>query len=850
MNTLPIESILPQLSVQLNTTNRVVLVAPPGAGKSTLLPLSLLESEWLTGGEIWLLEPRRIAAEQVARRLADTLDEPLGQTIGLITGDFSKTRPCNKIVVMTEAVLTNRLLNNNEIPTCKAIIFDEFHERNLMSDLGLALTVQCQDYLRDDLKLIVMSATLDSQALIEKLDATLIESKGRSFPVDIQYAIKQAELTLEQNIVKLIKQAINQHQGDLLVFLPGIKEISRVQRLLEENPLQKTIVLPLHGQLPSSEQQTVLKNNVNRKIILASDIAKTSLTIEGVTVVIDCGLERQAKFNTQNAMDELITQQASQASMIQRAGRAGRIQAGTCYRLMSEEAFSARSAFSQSAIQLSDLTPFALTLGAWGSFDTQDYLLLDPPENNRYQNSVLLLEQLGGTINKKDYSLDNNHHVISEHGKQLSQFPIHPRLAHMLLSVNNKEHLFSACLLAAILTEGDPLYFQFNNSDLSLRLELFKESEQSSRQSHGNSSQTRLPKTFEGGDVKFRLAQRIQKLASRLAKKLDVKNYLINSELTGVLCMQAYPDRISQKRGNGYRLRNGQGAMLLENDALKNTDYLSVAHVSSQSAFNSQSTHSKNFIRLGVELKEADIYRYFTDQISVHSRFEMQNTLMEIKEKRLGAIILSSEKLKAPDSAASEFLMQEVRTKGLAYLPLKENDLAILHKFNLAHQTLPDIYPSFEEKALINDLENWLQPFIGKHKIKDIPYKDALLSRVDWGLQNQLKQDFPNEIPLPSGRNASIDYSQNPPVVKGKLQEFFGMTQSPTVGKGKITLNLHLLSPAQKPLAMTHDLAFFWKEAYPEVRKESRGRYAKHPWPEDPLTAIASSKTKKRMENG
>jgi ATP-dependent helicase HrpB len=842
MTSLPIEYVLDNLNSTLKTQNRVLVVAPPGAGKSTLLPLSLLTSDSVKTdsskhGEIWLLEPRRVAAEQVARRLADTLGEDLGEHIGLITGDFSKTGKNNRIIVMTEGVLTQKLLHNNEIPECSTIIFDEFHERSLPSDLGLAMAVQCQEYLREDLKLIIMSATLDCAALIDNLDAALIESEGKSYPVENIYVIKQAELSLEQNISKLIQRAYKEHHGDILVFLPGVREISRTHDLLKDSLTSAASILPLHGQLPNKEQQHAIRpssQSNHRKIILATDIAKTSLTIDGVTVVIDSCMERQARFNSQTAMDELITVQASQASMIQRAGRAGRTQAGQCYRLLSEEAFHTRPPFSQSAIQLSDLTPFSLTLGAWGSFDLNDYILLDKPELKRYENSLNLLNQLNAIDTHQE-----NTQTISNHGKKLSEFSVHPRLANMLLSIQDSKLVYSACLLAAILTEGDPLYFYQSNSDLTLRLELFKEM----------TSNSNIPKRYEGGEVKYNLTKRILKLTHRLAKKLKVKDIEIRSEKAGILCMLAFPDRIAQKRGNGYRLRSGQGVQVLHNDALTHSDFLAVAHTSTQAAFNN-STAKQTYIRLGTKIEKTDIFQYFKEQITVHSRFEMQSQLMEIQEEKLGALTLIAKTTKAPESARLEFIVQEIRQSGLAFLPLKEDALTLLKKLNLAHELFPDIYPSFKESVLISDLDNWLTPFMKDGNLKNIPYSDALLSRIEWKIQTDLKNDFPSSLTLPSGRNAAIDYSENPPVAKGKLQEFFGMPISPTIAKGKITLNLHLLSPAQKPLAMTHDLAFFWKEAYPEVRKESRGRYAKHPWPENPLTAMASSKTKKRMENG
>ena len=838
MTSLPIESVLDELQRTLESQNRVLVVAPPGAGKSTLLPLSLLNAD-LSGadtspqGVIWLLEPRRVAAEQVARRLASTLDENLGESIGLITGDFSKTGKGNRLVVMTEGVLTQKLLSDNEIPECSTIIFDEFHERSLPSDLGLAMAVQCQEFLREDLKLIIMSATLDCTALIDNLGAALIKSEGKSYPVVNEYLIKQAELSLEQNVAKLIQRAYKNHTGDILVFLPGVREIARTETILKETFSDNLLILPLHGQLPNKEQQRAIQPSKQRKIILATDIAKTSLTIDGVTVVIDSCMERQARFNPQTAMDELITVQASQASMVQRAGRAGRTQAGHCYRLLSEEAFQARSAFSQSAIQLSDLTPFSLSLGAWGSFDLDDYILLDKPEQKRYENSLNLLGQLNAT------DLDNNtKQTINLHGKKLSEFSVHPRLANMLLSIKDPKLVYSACLLAAILTEGDPLYFYQSNSDLTLRLELFKEM----------SSPSNVPKRYERAEVKYNLTKRILKLTQRLAKKLHVTDLTINSDKAGILCMLAFPDRIAQKRGNGYRLRSGQGVQVLHNDALSHSDYLAVAHTSTQTAFNN-SASKQSYIRLASKIDKADIFHFFKDHIHMRSRFEMQSQLMEIKEEKLEALTLSSKISKAPESARLAFIAQEVKKSGLAFLPLKDDALTLLKKLSLAHSLFPDIYPSFEESDLIKDIDNWLVPFIKDGNLKSIPYRDALISRLEWKLQKELKHDFPSSLALPSGRDAAIDYSESPPVVKGKLQEFFGMPISPSIAKGKITLNLHLLSPAQKPLAMTHDLAFFWKEAYPEVRKESRGRYAKHPWPEDPLTAVASSKTKKRMTN-
>ncbi|GAA6134398.1 ATP-dependent helicase HrpB [Oceaniserpentilla sp. 4NH20-0058] len=830
MTELPIQTVLPEVIAKLEQHNRLVVQAPPGAGKSTLLPLALLETLSQNSGQIWLLEPRRLAAEQVAMRLAQGLNEALGQSIGLMTGERKVMGEDTRLVVMTEAIVSQRLIKENDIPQCSMILFDEFHERNLHTDLGLALALQCQEYLRDDLQLLIMSATLDGDSLGKQLNCPVIESQGRSFDVAIEYHpqnIIQGQY-LDQAVKNAVHTALSKSTGDILIFLPGIKEIRQCENTLntiyDSQIHQQTLkVFPLHGQLTAKQQQSVINEQPIQKIILTTDIAKTSLTLPNVTVVIDSGLERVSQFNLRQGMDELVTIKASKASAIQRAGRAGRVQAGTCYRLYSQEEFQRRRDFSPLAIEQSDLAPFCLSLAAWGNLDLNDYTFLTQPESKQIARSTQLLEQL--------QILQSNQ--LTPHGRTLSQTPLHPRLSHMIIKANHMQLGYSACVLAAVLTEGDPLYYQDTNSDLQTRMQLFE--------------QTKLPNFFEGAKVNAAKAQRIIQQVKRLVRTLDIKQGSLHSHQTGLLLMLAFPDRIAQQRGKGYRLRSGMGCQLFHGDSIKPTEYLAVADISQSQQ---QGQHAQSIIRLCCNIERTEIEGAFAEQIKQVETLQLneKQQLQIISRQQLGELILSETTKPADASQKNAFYLQEFKQQGLEFLPLNEDHLAILAKLALAHEYFPDHFPDTSETALIKDRDNWLAPFLATTNIKNLDYKQAFMSRLDWPTQQALNQWFPDALTLPTQRQAKIDYNETPPVVRAKLQECFGMSQSPTIAQGKLKLNLHLLSPAQRPLAMTQDLAFFWKEAYPQVRKENRGRYAKHPWPEDPLTAVASGQTKKRME--
>lgn len=831
MNELPISHILDDVKNSLLDHNRLVVVAPPGAGKSTLLPLSLLDLLHDTQQQIWLLEPRRLAAFQVASRLAQTLGQNIGDDIGLITGEKNQSKAHNKLVVMTEGVLIQKLLKQNDIEQCAMVLFDEFHERSLQSDLALALSVQCQEYLREDLKLVIMSATLDSQALEQQLDAKVLISEGRSYPVEVVYRPVDAQHYLSQHVYSCIQFALNEHQGDILVFLPGVKEINQTFKAFSEHELDTLNVFMLHGNVNSQTQKDILKPTQKRKIILATDIAKTSLTIEGIEVVIDSGLERLAQFNVKTQMNELVTIKASQASCIQRAGRAGRLQAGFGYRLFSQDDFNSRDKFSPKAIETEDLAQFTLSLSAWGSINLDDYFLLNAPHQQRFLDSVKLLNQLN--ILSNDENLEDK--TLTDHGKSIYQLPLHPRLSHMLMAAKHHQNelAFTACYIAAILSEGDPLYFDDSNSDLEARIQLFESNH--------------IPRGFMHGQVKHQVAKRIQQLAKRLSQMLSIKVNDLHSNEAGLLLMMAYPDRLAQKRGKGYRLSQGQGCQLMPGDALPQHDFLAVAHVSNQVS----QTGTQSFIRLAAPINKQEILdgnKHLLKDVS-HIKPNEQGNLVNIKQTCLGQLVLSEKQQAASKKDQYAFWLRNLKQQGLSYLNFKDADTHVLARLRLIHELLPDIYPSFDESILLNDVEDWLLPFINPESfnVKNIDIKQALLNRLDWNLQQSLNQDLPLKVELPSGRSAKIDYQQNPPVASCKLQECFGLLESPRIARNRLTITLYLLSPAQRPLAQTSDLAFFWKEVYPDVRKENRGRYAKHPWPEDPLTAMATHKLKKHM---
>lgn len=824
MSAYPISQHLDNISQVIEQNGQAILVAPPGTGKSTVLPLSFLQSPWLKDQQIWLLEPRRLAAKQVALRLAQQLGETLNQSIGLITGDGAQVSAANKIVVMTEGVLTQKLIEDNEINACAMVIFDEFHERNLATDLNLALVQQCRDIVREDLKCLVMSATLEIQSLEQVMKAPVIEVNSQSHELDISYQIKQPQERLEEQIVRACRN-ISSAQGDTLIFLPGLPEIRRVERTLIESGTPEEQICILHSSASPKQQQAVFKQVDHNKVILASDIAKTSLTIPSITSVIDCGLERMARYNPNTGLDELITVEASQASMIQRAGRAGRVRSGRVIRLCSKEQFERRPAFSTIAIEQEDLTQFALALAAWGSTDYSEYMLLNQPNLRNYEQALTLLENID--------AIDEQQRITA-HGVEISHIATHPRLAHMLIHFSDcHETLPLACAAAALLSEGDFFISNEFNSDLSLRIELIAESLR--YQTTGANNLGRINK----GKLS-RVIKRYQQLIKRFS--INEKNNLDwPMEKLGVVLAQAYPDRIAQKRGHGFRLQNGMGVNMHRQDSAKSESFMVVASI------NSSAHGNDRFIQLAIPISQHHIIEAFEHHFKVEASFTMKQNLLKTRQRKFGELVLSSETVEAGVLEFQEYLVQEIETKGFAFLNLNEKQQRLLNKLRLAHRLLPDDYPNFDDDILIETLDSWLLPFVADNHLNNIDYSNAFLSRMDWPMQQALQKDLPDEFVLPSGRKAKIIYDGETAIIKAKLQECFGLQGSHAVARNTLILEFHLLDPAQRPLAQTKDLDFFWQEVYPQVRKENRGRYAKHPWPEDPLNAIASHKTKRHM---
>ncbi len=839
---LPIDDILPEITQQLSAHNRLIVQAPPGAGKSTGLPLALLADTHLAytpKHQIWLLEPRRLAAQQVAQRMADQLGEPLGQTVGLVTGEQSRTSPQTRLVVMTEAILTQRMLAEQDIPQCGVILFDEFHERNLFSDLGLALAYECQQLLREDLKLVVMSATLAMDALKQQLDAPVLTSEGRAYPVSTCYlgSATSQHKTLEEHTTSAIFKALSEESGHVLVFLPGMAEIRRTQSLLESKDLPAgTQVFALHGQLAAAEQKRALapvSDDFTRKVILATSVAETSLTIDGVRVVIDAGLERRARFNPSSGMDQMVTVPASQASAEQRRGRAGRQQAGVCYRLWSEDSHGQRPAHSAPDIEEQDLAGFALTLASWGSLTLSDYLLLDAPNAQRWQSAVTLLMQLD--------ALDAGHNITAT-GQQMARLGVHPRLSHMLLTAQKQGLTPLACDLAAIISEGSALRFDHPNADIRDDLDLLQ---------HLHAGEG-LPKRFRHAQVNQHKAKRIQQLSKTLSRKLpsssDTKKPATNSDSqqAGSVLLHAYPDRIAQQRGQGFRLSSGLGVQCLRDDPLNAQAWLVVADI--------QASQGKaSIIRMAAPVSETELRSALghhiqqCKQVSLNDKGQLKGLVQE----KLGELVLS-EKTYTPDADdINQGLLAHVRSTGLTCLPWDENSEQLRARLRWAHRLQPDDYPDVSDAQLLAELENWLLPFLTPTGLKQVPVAEALLALLPWNQQTQFNQDFPEALPLPSGRDARVDYQQDPPQVSCKLQECFGLTQSPVIGSVKSgstqAVRLALLSPAQKPLALTLDLPHFWQNVYPDVRKEMRGRYPKHPWPENPHEHQATAKTKRNL---
>ncbi len=832
---LPIDAALPALTAALLEQRAAVLEAPPGAGKSTVVPLALLREPWAAAGRLVMLEPRRLAARAVAGRMAHTLGEAVGATVGYRMRLGTKVSRATRLEVVTEGVLTRMLQEDAALEGVAAVIFDEFHERSLQADLGLALTLDARANLNPGLRVLVMSATLDGAAVAHLIgDAPLISAPGRSFPVSTRYLASGLPLlpdagarhaeTPERRVTQLILRALREEPGDLLVFLPGAREIRRVQTALAGAALPAQVrVLALFGDLSGSEQDAALAPAAagTRKVVLSTNIAETSLTIEGVRVVVDSGLVRRARFDPATGMSRLETQRISRAAAEQRQGRAGRTQPGVCYRAWGEGAEASLAPFAPPEILEADLAPLALELAGWGAREAGELRWLDPPPAAQLASARDLLAVLG--------ALDGEGR-ISAHGRQMRALPVHPRLAHMLLAAARLSQVPLAAELAALLAERDLLRGAgaARDADIRTRLELLR----------GELP----PQGIDRGTLER--ARRSARDLARAAGGSAGRGAPGDASAAGLLLAFAYPDRIAQRRstaGGRYQLANGRGASFTEAQSLAQQEFIVAVDL--------DDAERDARILLAAPLSRADLMEHFAPQLKRAQIIAWDARARAVSARRtvsLGALVLEDKPLAdVPLEAARAAMLQGVRALGLAALPWDGDaqDLrARLAFVRAALQGDAGSWPDVSDAALTQTLGEWLAPWLEgitrAGQLAKVPLLQALRARLSHAQQRELEAWAPTHLTMPTGSRIRVDYlDENAPAVAVRLQEVFGLAATPRLGRAQIPVTFRLLSPAQRPLQVTRDLSSFWRGAYAQVRKDMRGRYPRHYWPEDPLQA-------------
>ena len=818
----------------LEVSSAAVLQAPPGAGKTTRVPLALLHDGWLGQTKVVMLEPRRLAARVAARWMAQALGEAVGDTVGYRVRLDTRVSPSTRLEVVTEGVLTRLLQSDPTLDGVGLVIFDEFHERSLPADLGLALTLQAQRLVRPDLRILAMSATLDVAPIAHLLgDAPIIATEGREFPVETRYlaaplAPRREPWQIESRVTAMIEAALRETEGDVLVFLPGAAEIRRVASRLEESLLgERVAIAPLHGNLTQEAQDRAILPSPNgaRKVVLATSIAETSLTIEGVRVVVDTGLARVPRFSPRTGMTRLETVRVSRASADQRRGRAGRVAPGVCYRLWTEIEHGQLLPRAKPEILEADLAPLALELAVAGIIDPLELRWLDSPPAASIAQARELLRELA--------AIDESSRATS-HGIAMARLAVHPRLAHMLLRSLPLDLGLTACLLAALLSERDILRGAGSapEVDIRLRLEL-------------------LETGRHRADVDDGARHRIRAEADQLARQLGVSRDSagIVPNAAGLLTAFAYPDRIGQRRGGTrgrFLLRNGRGA------ALEAHDPLSAAELIAVGAVDDRLPDSRVF--LAAPLTRAELDEHFADQIIDEREVAWDASTESVvgrRRSRLGAIVLEEHRLADPDPAEiARALASALATAGVDALPWSDGARRLRQRLTFLHR-LDATWPDVSDASLAESMEQWLAPRIGGMRRRaDVARLDlgaALLDLLDWRQRASLDELVPTHIAVPSGSRLPIDYGDpDAPVLAVRLQELFGLADTPRIAGGRVPLTLHLLSPAQRPVQVTRDLAGFWRSSYFDVQKELKGRYPKHHWPDDPLAATPTSRAKRR----
>lgn len=824
--TFPIHSILQDIRETLATNQSVVLSADPGSGKTTIVPLTLLDEPWLAGKKIIMLAPRRLAARMAAKRMSDLANDALGGTVGYRIRFDKKVSRNSRIEVVTEGIFIRMIQNNPELPNVGLVIFDEFHLRSIQSDLALAL---CMDILelREDLKVMVMSATMDSSRVAAILNkAAVIKGEGSCFPVITHYMARSSSDYLLPRVVKAIHHSLTQDSGDILVFLPGAGEIKAVQRKITTDVL----CLPLYGNLPQKQQDLIFASSNKRRVILATPIAETSLTIEGVSIVIDSGLMKVPQFSPATGLTSLHTVPISKASAEQRTGRAGRLGPGICHRMWLENEHHSRPDFLAPEIIGADLAPLLLELLHWGVSDPSELKWLDPPREGSVKQARTLLTQLGAIDTKG---------MLTNIGKQIASLPLHPRLAVMLLHGHKQGHGVLACRLAALLQNRDLFRGKrdHQSADIEDRLDILKVFEE-------EGAATVLAR---GADPS--LCSRILREAGqyqRILKVNDRKPVPEEFRESGNLLAIAYPDRIAMKKPGSKQhiLASGRGVLLPEGDHLHQADFLVAANV------DGGTKHGRIF--LGAALSKENITKRHDHLLTRVERIQWKNPKVEsVSTLCLGSLVISTKPLSTPDpERIRDCLLEGIEQNGIECLNWQKKSRELQARIEAAHAIDPSQWPDVSNEALLQDF-SWLIPYLDSIKslkqLRKLDIYSILLSLLPWKKQQDLDKLLPTHYQAPSGSNIKLQYLPGEsPVLGVRLQEMFGATETPTFYNGKLPVLIHLLSPARRPVQVTSDLASFWKNTYPAVKKELAGRYPKHYWPEDPLVAQATARCKAR----